>query len=746
MSAKLVVPITFQIFQGDNLVRTETIAQSVIKIGRDQKSHLRLDDETVSRMHAVIEAKPEEVQLIDLGSGTYVNGSQVNKCALRGGEEIRIGNTRLVIEIGQAVDAASLAQPAAPAPSATTSAPIAAPAMGIPAPAMAAPFAAPLAAPSFGAPVPAAHGSLHGHSAESHGGGEDFYQLIKRGDINPNEVEEVGSQAVEVQILWQKSILHITHLDGSKSFYLQAAQQKQAPAGIGLGVGLGVGATVIMVGASIAGGAGHFQPHDMSTAAEIARGTISKGYAVGLVGIALSFIGAGVGIVMDRKNSILKADSSRFIAGEEMMGGAAEIPIVQNGAGSTRFVFVRGSTGEVEIDGVKKTLQELIAAGHARPSANGGHEIEVRPNGRYKMESGGLTVVAKVVAPGRKIVGGPKRDPVMLTTAIASFVIIFGAIIGMRFAIADDGGLLSQGNDEDRLNDLRAFIQRQQERQPDVPPPQPNQDNEQEGGQGTRHAGPEGKMGKRDAPSRSARYAIRNNGEPPHLSRNAAREMVQSRGIFAALGAPGGGAAGGASGIVSPFGGLTESGMDNQNANGNMTGDAIGDAFGFGGLGATGTGWGGGGTGEGTIGLGNFGTMGHGSGTGNGQGYGSGNGSGLRGRSNRGPLVRAAPPQVTGLLSPEAIRRVVLRNLGQVAHCHEQGLAQNPNLEGRVVIRFIIGGNGTVMGSNVADSNLGVPSVGTCIATAVRRWQFPSPEGGGIVTVNYPFNLQHPEG
>src|SRR5207237_1232005 len=25
-------------------------------------------------------------------------------------------------------------------------------------------------------------------------------------------------------------------------------------------------------------------------------------------------------------------------------------------------------------------------------------------------------------------------------------------------------------------------------------------------------------------------------------------------------------------------------------------------------------------------------------------------------------------------------------------------------------------------------------------------WQFPSPEGGGIVTVNYPFNLQAPEG
>ncbi|MBL8682694.1 MAG: AgmX/PglI C-terminal domain-containing protein [Myxococcales bacterium] len=744
MTQKLVVPITFQIYQGDNLIRTETIAQSVIKIGRDQKSHLRLDDESVSRMHAVIEAKPEEVQLIDLGSGTFVNGSQVNKCALAGGEEIRIGNTRLVIAIGEAVDPATIQAAAAP----VAAAPVAAPVASVPPPAaMAAPFAAPLAAP-FGAPAPASHGhGSHGaHDAgHGHAGGEEIFQLIKRGDINPHDVEEVGSQAVEVSILWKNSILHVAHLDGTKDFVLASERPKKGSAGIAMGAGLGLGAAVMIAGAAMAGAQVHPQPHDTSTVAEVARAAINRGYMVGMVGVALSFIGTGIGIALDSKDHKKRGDTARFVASPEMMGNASETMIVQNSGGGTRFVFLPGATGEVELDGVKKTLKELVDAGQVRASAGGGYEIDVRPNGRYKMEAGGLTVLAKVVAPGRKIVGATKRDPVMIGAAAASFVLIFGFILGMRLAISDDGGLLSQGNDEDRLNDLRAFIQRQQERQPETPPPQDNANNEQEGGQGTRHAGPEGKMGKRDAPSRSARYAIRNNGEPPHMSRQAARDAIQQRGIFAALGAPGGGAAGGASGIVSPFGGLTESGLDNVNANGNMTGDAIGDAFGFGGLGATGTGWGGGGTGEGTIGLGNFGTMGHGSGTGTGQGYGSGAGSGLRGRSNRGPTVRAAPPQVTGLLSPEAIRRVVLRNLGQVAHCHEQGLAQNPTLEGRVVVRFIIGGTGTVMGSTVQESNVAVPSVSTCIANAVRRWQFPSPEGGGVVTVNYPFNLQRPE-
>ncbi len=207
--------------------------------------------------------------------------------------------------------------------------------------------------------------------------------------------------------------------------------------------------------------------------------------------------------------------------------------------------------------------------------------------------------------------------------------------------------------------------------------------------------------------------------EPGHMSREQAREALSQRGVFSALAA---------------------------NANGNMAGDEVGDAFGYGGLGANGTGWGGGGTGEGTIGLGNVGVIGHGSGGGNGQGYGSGSGRGLRGRGANGPTVRASPPTVSGLLSPEAIRRVVLRNLGQVSHCHEQSLAQNPNAAGRVVVRFVIGGTGTVAGSDVAESSYPSASGAECIANAVRRWQFPAPEGGGLVTVNYPFNLQPPEG
>jgi hypothetical protein len=34
-----------------------------------------------------------------------------------------------------------------------------------------------------------------------------------------------------------------------------------------------------------------------------------------------------------------------------------------------------------------------------------------------------------------------------------------------------------------------------------------------------------------------------------------------------------------------------------------------------------------------------------------------------------------------------------------------------------------------------------VPSVGVCIANAVRRWQFAAPQGSSV-TVHYPFMLE----
>src|SRR5580765_110963 len=110
------VPIKFEIYKGDQLVREEVLAQSPIKIGKLASSDLRLDDETVSRMHGVIEATgPSDVHVVDLGStrGTTVNGERVTKARLQSGDEVMFGDCRVIVTFGDA-----LASQATPAPQA----------------------------------------------------------------------------------------------------------------------------------------------------------------------------------------------------------------------------------------------------------------------------------------------------------------------------------------------------------------------------------------------------------------------------------------------------------------------------------------------------------------------------------------------------------------------------------------------------------------------------------------------------
>src|SRR3954451_10227500 len=95
------VSLTFGLYEGDQLVRRESVTQDIVKVGKDPKSHLRVDDELASRMHAVIEvASQDDITLIDLGNepGTIVNGARINKCKIQPGDQIQIGSTLIMLE------------------------------------------------------------------------------------------------------------------------------------------------------------------------------------------------------------------------------------------------------------------------------------------------------------------------------------------------------------------------------------------------------------------------------------------------------------------------------------------------------------------------------------------------------------------------------------------------------------------------------------------------------------------------
>jgi len=194
---KAKVALTFALYQGDQLVRRDTIAQDIVKVGKDPRSHLRVDDELASRMHAVMEvASPADVTLIDLGNepGTLVNGQRVNKCKVRPGDQIQIGSTRIVLET---VEAVAAAPPIAEAPWSNTSNPFTG----------ANPFAAPPApfvAQAAAAPVDG-----------------ELYSMVKSGpDVSSDEVEVAHLSTIEVMVLWGSNVLHVSHLAPTRSFYV----------------------------------------------------------------------------------------------------------------------------------------------------------------------------------------------------------------------------------------------------------------------------------------------------------------------------------------------------------------------------------------------------------------------------------------------------------------------------------------------------------------------------------------------
>jgi TonB family protein len=256
----------------------------------------------------------------------------------------------------------------------------------------------------------------------------------------------------------------------------------------------------------------------------------------------------------------------------------------------------------------------------------------------------------------------------------------------------------------------------------------------EQGGRGKRHKAEESKMGKRTTASRDGLYGLRGPHNPdPQLAPRLAEEQARNAGSLGVLklaeGSP----------IASIFGRDTALGNDAQDVLGGLSGNQIGEASGVGGLGVVGTGSGGGATAEGSTGLGNLGTIGKAAADGgNGSGHGRGAG-GLSGKSVMASDVIPGQANVRGNLDKEVVRRIIRRHINEVRYCYD--LLKQPSLGGRVMVQFTIAPSGQVIASVLQSSTLGSARVESCIVSAVRRWEFPHPLGGGIVIVSYPFVL-----
>ena len=89
-------------------------------------------------------------------------------------------------------------------------------------------------------------------------------------------------------------------------------------------------------------------------------------------------------------------------------------------------------------------------------------------------------------------------------------------------------------------------------------------------------------------------------------------------------------------------------------------------------------------------------------------------------------------------LTAEEINRVVKSRAGVFKACYQHELNRSPGIGGKVVIHFVIGGDGVVKSAKVSGgSTLRNDAVESCVSSNIMRLRFPAK--GGQANVNYPF-------
>jgi len=426
-----------------------------------------------------------------------------------------------------------------------------------------------------------------------------------------------------------------------------------------------------------------------------------------------------------------KAKSDFFLPEEKI--GASRVPVILAEGGAVRLVIPAGATGTVTIPGSPaKSVKDLVASGAAEPCAElaGAHTVALPTGARVEMDAYGVSFEVTAGHAGKKPSRIALKGDALPYTGL-SFLLHAGllaatALFMPAMAMADEEGI----PDDQRVALIQALAAEAQKEPEKLDEKTIDNSKETSGGDvGAAAKGEMGKAGSTASRDTNKRFAIEKNGPEQALSRAEALQQAQTFGMIGLLQS----LEGAANVPTVQWGRDFASGNDDRNAKGNIFGESIGDATGSGGLSLSGIGEGGGFSGEG-IGVGRVGTIGHDFINGMGHSIGRPH----NGHVAKAPgLMRVGIPSVGGRLPPEVIQRVVRQNFGRFKACYENGLRNNPSLQGRVAVRFVIGRDGDV--ANVANGGSDLPDGGvvSCVTRAFYGLSFPHPENG-IVTVTYP--------
>ncbi|RAL22927.1 hypothetical protein DL240_08525 [Lujinxingia litoralis] len=657
-----------EIIQSGQVVSTVKLEQDNVKVGKLSSSHIRLDDDRVSRIHAVLERQPDSSFVaIDLGSasGTYVNGEKITKAAVGAGDELQFGDT--VVRLSEVVEV----------------------------------VAAPAAVAAAGGALPEGYIRLEDGSVVQPYAMEGYYD--DAGNYIPGYYDAEGAYHYGYGYHDDEGAWQVAHGFYDPQGEWVATPDPNAPAG----------------------------PSDTELYTE------SFFDPAGGQTLEVAFLWTdhvlAVNAYEDPQSVTIGPDEANDFVVEDPLVNQEKFPLVSYRDGGYRVNVSAQMEGLVQQDGQQYTLAEAIQRGIATASAEvgGGYSLTLTPRTSVRVEFGANTFLIHFTT--MPALGGGMlaidRQPIPYQATSALLHILF---LVMVFSWPENHGAfeLHEFSAEDRFVQLLAPAE-QEELEEEVPDWLEG-GNEQE--EAAAHKGDEGEAGDQMAEEADNHLAVKGPADNTDIELRKAydTEVAMNTGALAAFND---------SSLGSMWGsGDVSVGGDAMHALGNMTGSQAGAAAGVGGLGLAGAGRGGGGVSERGIGMAAVGTAGRGGGGKGGGNYGKG-GANLGDREVRQPKIVPGRPAVQGSLDREIIQRVVRQHRREMQHCYEQELQRNPNLAGRVTVRWVISPTGSVTVASIAETSLNNSGVEQCMTQRIRRWVFPEPKGGGIVNVNYPFNF-----
>jgi len=356
--------------------------------------------------------------------------------------------------------------------------------------------------------------------------------------------------------------------------------------------------------------------------------------------------------------------------------------------------------GFVDLEDGRYTFDELVASGRAT-ARHETIEIPMTEGLRLMVDIEDLVFFAHLVPAGARLTARADDEVDYPFLSLFSLVGFLGLLFaGVMWFSTPQPVVTVLDIDEDYFADI-VLTQ---------PPPEPAPDATPEG-EGERAKGDEGERGD---PTEPPELAPRN---APIARQMLDRQIVQNTAIMNAL---------------ETMQMLSSTELDDDLASGihNLR-DATGWTPGHGGLGERDGGLGGGGR---------FDSIGPGMGT---HGLGAGElayGVGLR-TAKEEPTLRniGGEPIVVGALDSALIDAVIKRHMSQIKYCYTRQLNKNPNLGGKLAMKFVIANDGSVSNAQVKSSTLGDSAVDACMIRQFLRMDFPPPKGNGIVVVSYPF-------